>query len=59
MDIKENWLLWFINVLIKKSKGSGIANNSKQNIQLAKELHKQIIKNFKKRNVYSGFKDNT
>ena len=29
----------------KKSSGSGIVNN-KQNIQLAKELHKPIIKNF-------------
>ena len=58
MVIKEDWLLQFINVLIKKAKRSGIANNSKQNIQLAKELHKTIIKNFKKRNVYSGFKDN-
>ena len=33
-------------------------NNSKQNIQLAKELHKPIIRNFKKGAVYSGFKDN-
>ena len=32
----------------KKLVGCGIANNSKQNIQLAKELHKPIIKNFKK-----------
>ena len=30
----------------KKSTGSGIANNEiKQNLQLAKELHKPIIKN--------------
>ena len=43
----------------KKSKGSGVANNEiKQNLQLAKELHKPIIRNFKKRTVYSGFKDN-
>ena len=43
----------------KKSTGSGIANNEiKQNLQLAEELHKPIIKNFKKRKVYSGFKDN-
>ena len=27
-------------------------------MQLAKELHKPIIKNFKKRTVCSGFKDN-
>ena len=33
----------------KKSKISGIANNEiKQNLQLAKELHKPIIRNFKK-----------
>ena len=52
----------------KKSKGSGIAtlaNKSAVNIkvkpseQLAKELHKPITRNFKKRTVYSGFKGNT
>ena len=38
----------------KKSKVSGIANNEiKQKLQLAKELHKPII-----RTVYTGFKDN-
>ena len=45
----------------KKAAGSGIANdtnNSKQNIQLAKELHKAIIRSFKKRTVYYRFKDN-
>ena len=36
----------------KKSKGSGV------NEQLAKELHKPIIRNFKKRTVHSRFKDN-
>ena len=47
------------NFFDKKSKGSGIAiNEIKQNLQLAKELHKPIIRNFKKRIVYSGFKDN-
>ena len=60
-------------VFDKKAKGSGRSlssasriannnnknnNNSKQNIQLAKELHKPIIRNFKERTVYSGFKDN-
>ena len=39
----------------KSVPGSGIANNEiKQNIQLAKELHKPITR---KRKVYSGFKD--
>ena len=43
----------------KKSKGRGVvSNDNKQNIQLAKELRKPIIRNFKKRIVYSGFKDN-
>ena len=42
----------------KKSKGSGVANNEiKQNLQLAEELHKPIIRKFKKRKVYSGFRD--
>ena len=43
----------------KKSKGSGVANNEiKQNLQLAELLHKPIIRSFKKRAVYSGFRDN-
>ena len=44
---------------VKKSNGNGIANNEiKQNLQLPKELHKPIIRNLKKRTVYSGSKDN-
>ena len=47
------------NFFDKKSTGSGIANTEiKQNLQLAKELHKPSIRNFKKRTVCSGFKDN-
>ena len=50
----------------KKSKGSGVAtlaNKSaikslSQNQQLAEELHKPIIRKFKKRKVHSAFKDN-
>ena len=45
------------NLFDKKSQGKGLANN-KQNIQLANELHKPIIKKFNKRKVYSSFKDN-
>ena len=37
--------------LDKKSKGSGIIN--KPNYKLANELHKPIVRKFKKRNVYS------
>ena len=43
----------------KKSTGSGVANNEiKQNLPLSEELNKPIIRNFKKRTIYSGFKDN-
>ena len=40
----------------KKSKGSGIINEP--NYQLANELHKPIIRKFKKRKVYSSFREN-
>ena len=49
----------------KKSQGSrcplssaSLIANNKGNIQLAVELHKPIIRTFKKRKVYSLFKDN-
>ena len=52
----------------KSVSGSGIDNNNnnnnnnnneiKQNLQLAKELRKPIIRKFKKRKIYSGFRDN-
>ena len=40
----------------KKSSGSGIVNEP--NYQLANELHKPIIRKFKKRKIYSSFRDN-
>ena len=49
------------NFFDKKTKGSGVtlANKSiPQNGKLAEELHKPIIRTFKKRGVYSAFKDN-
>ena len=42
----------------KKSTSSGVNIPAEFNEQLAKELHKPIIRTFKKRKVYSGFKDN-
>ena len=42
----------------KKSKGAGIKNDIKENPQLVNEIHKPIIRTFKKRKVYSSFKDN-
>ena len=38
----------------KKSSGSGVMRNQ----QLANELHKPIIRKFKRRKVYSSFTDN-
>ena len=40
-------------VFDKKSKGSGLKDQ-----QLADELHKLVIRKFKKRKLYSSFKDN-
>ena len=50
----------------KKSKGSGVTaladksavKSTPQNEQLAEELHKPIIRIFKKRKVHAAFKDN-
>ena len=41
----------------KKNAGSGV-KSTPQNKKLADELHKPIIRKFKKRKVYSAFKDN-
>ena len=41
----------------KKSKGGDVNIEVKHNKQLAKELHKPIIRNLKKRTVYTGFRD--
>ena len=40
----------------KKSQGKGLANN-KENVRLANDFHKPVIKTFNKRKVYSSFKD--
>ena len=64
IDIKEFLLLWFIifkkinsaSIADKSVKGSGVA--MLQNEQLAEELHKTIIRKYKKGTVYSSFKDN-
>ena len=42
----------------KKSRGTGIKNEIKENEQLANELHKPIIRRFRKRKLYSSFRDN-
>ena len=42
----------------KKSTGSGVATKSAQNYQLANELHRRIIRKFKRKKVHSSFRDN-
>ena len=43
--------------LDKKSVGRGVANNEiKQNLQLAEELHKPIIRNFKREQFVQDLK---
>ena len=42
----------------KSVSGSGVNIEVKHNEQSAKELHKPIIRNFKKRTVHYGFRDN-
>ena len=58
MDIKGVLLPCFINVLIKKTSGGVIKNEVISNKELAKELHKSIIRKFEKRKVHSPFIDN-
>ena len=60
MDTKGLLLLLFAKKFYKKSPCSGVnmyANNEYP-LDLAEELHKPVIRKFKKRTVYSGFKDN-
>ena len=58
MGIKEGLLLWSASLPDKYVLGSGVNIEVKHNEQLAKELHKPIIRKLKKRKVYSGFRDN-
>ena len=54
--IKEDYFLWFTSFFIKYSSGSGVA--TVPNYQLANELHRQIIRKFKRTKIYSSFRDN-
>ena len=58
MVIKEDYQSFFDkkSASLKKSSGSGIVNEP--NYKLANELHKPIIRKFRKRKVYSFFRDN-
>ena len=60
MDIKKHLLLWLNSAsrTDKSVSGSGVNIPLEFNKQLAKELHKLIIRKFKKRKAYSGIGDN-
>ena len=48
MDVNVDLLQWSLNVLINKTSNSGIKNENISNKELAVELHKPIIRTFKK-----------
>ena len=44
--------------VIKKTSRGGVSTLANNQQQLAEKLHKPIIRKFKERTAYSGFKDN-
>ena len=55
----EHALVSMVYRFFQKKFGSGLVKNTiKENQQLANEIHKPIIRKFKKRKVYSSYKDN-
>ena len=62
-DSKYNWFQYGIASMVykffdKRTSGSGIKNENVCNLELAEELSKPIVKNFKKRKLNSPFIDN-
>ena len=51
MDIKVDLLQWSINIWMKRSSDSGNKNENISDQQLVEELHKPVIRKFKKRKV--------
>ena len=51
MDIKVDLLQWSINFWIKKSSDISNKNENISDQQLVEELHKPVIRKFKKRKV--------
>ena len=49
---------WVYKFFDKRPKSRGVNIQVKHNEKLPKKLHKPIVRNFKKRTVYSGFTDN-
>ena len=48
----------FFDEKSQESSRPSLISNNKENVQLADDLHKPIIRKFKKRKVYSSFRDN-
>ena len=59
MDIKEILFQWLINFLIKRVLAAALKNESMSDQELAEDLHKPVIRKFKKEKVHSTFIDNT
>ena len=55
-DYQRRLALVVYKIFDKKPSGSG--DDTEPNYQLANELHRQIIREFKRRKVYSSFRDN-
>ena len=55
LDVMMDLIQWFVNVLMKKSFGGAIKNETISNKELAEELYKPIIIKFQKRKVHSLF----
>ena len=52
MDIKGVLLQWFFKFFDKKTSGGSIKNENISNTEFTVELHKPIIRKFKKRKVH-------
>ena len=58
MNIKGVLLRWSMHLFDEKTSGGAIRNENMSNKELAEELHKQILKKFKKIKLHSSFIDN-
>ena len=58
MSINVELRQWFTNFYGEKSSGGAVKSEIMPNQQLAKELHKPIIRKFETQKVHSSFIDN-
>ena len=57
-DVYQRGLAFMVYKFFDKKTANSIIKSMQQNEKLAEKLHKPIIRKFKKRKVYSAFKDN-